>query len=830
MPAFLSDLRFGLRVLRKTPGFTLVAVAVLALGIGANSAMFTIVDALLFRPLAGRAGELVGVYSHDRTRPDAYRAFSYPAYVDVRERGGIFASLMAHNFALAGIASGDAMRQAFVDVVTSNYFDTLGVALAAGRPFTSAEERPGARIPVAIVGADRAALLGRTIRIDTIDFTVVGVAPRGFTGTMALVAPDAWLPMGMYDVVVNDWFKNKKTGLQDRTNNTLIVAGRLEPGVTAAAAAARLDTLSRQLESAYPAANKDQLLTISPLPRLSTSTEPGTDQGLGMAGALLMGLAGVVLLIACLNIANMLLARGSARRKELAIRLAVGSSRARMIRQLVTEGMLLAAAGAAGGLVLAFWATRTLVRSLEQVMPLALQFDPRPDTAVLTVTCLVTLAATVLFGLGPAFTLSRVDVVSDLKELTADGRGVLGQRLSGRNLLVVGQIALSLMLLATGGLFARGAVNAAAATPGFSYRGQLLVTIDPSLAQYTDVRGEAAQRRALQEIRAIPGVAAAAIASTVPFGEFHEGRRIEPVAGKAEGSLSRNSPAYRIIGADYFRTLGLPVVRGREFTAAEEDSPNAARVVIVDENVARYLFGERNPVGQMVRFVPQGGEDAPTDPRPMEIVGIAPPIRDDLFDRDATPTIYVPAGANYRAMMNIHVRVAQPGAEATVLDAIRRRLRSADPGLPVTATTTMQAFHDRSIELWAVSAGGRLFVVFGMLDLLLAIVGLYGVKSYLVAERTREIGIRMALGADRSVVMRMVMKEGAALAAAGMAIGLPLAALLGRALASLLYGVRPLDPLVFASAPLILGVAAMIATYLPARRATRVTPMTALRQ
>jgi predicted permease len=829
MPAFLSDLRFGVRVLRKTPAFTCVAIGILALGIGANSAMFTLVDALLFRPLAGRADQLVGLYSYDRTQPDSYRAFSYPTYVDVRDRGDMFESLMAHNFSLVGLGSGDSVRQTFVDVVTSNYFETLGVALAAGRTFTAGEERPGARIPVAIVGYDRAALLGRTIKINTIDFTVVGVAPPGFSGTMALLAPDMWLPMGVYDVVVNDIFKSKKTSLDDRANAELVVAGRLKPGITASAAAARLDALSRELESAYPADNKNQVLTVSPLPRMTTSTQPGTDQGVGLGGALLMGLSGIVLLIACLNIANMLLARGSARRKEFAIRLAVGGSRGRIIQQLLTEGILLAVSGAACGLVLAFWGTRTLVRSLESVMPLALQFDPRPDPAVLAVTCLVALAATVLFGVGPACTLSRVDVVSDLKELTADGRAVFGRRLSGRNLLVVGQIALSLMLLAVGGLFARGAINAAAATPGFSYRGQLLVTIDPSLAQYDDAHGRAAQQRALQQIRSTPGVAGAAMVSTIPFGQFHEGRQVEAVAVKPQGVLGRNSPVYRIIGADYFRTLGLSVIRGREFTAVEEESANAPHVVIVDESVARHLFGSEDPLGQMIGFVPQAGQNGPVDTRPMQIVGIAPPVRDDLFDRGATPTVYVPSGPNYRAMMNIHVRIAQPGAEGAALDTIRRGLRQADPALPVTETTTMQAFHDRSIELWAVSAGGRLFVLFGVVALLLAVAGLYGVKSYLVAQRTREIGIRIALGADRGAVMRMILREGATIAAIGIAVGLPLAALLGRALGALLYGVRPMDPLVFSIAPLLLGVAALFATYLPARRATRVSPIAALR-
>ena len=820
----LSDLRFGVRVFRKSPGFSLVAIAVLALGIGANTAMFTIVNALLFRPLAGRTGELVGLYSHDRTKPDSYRAFSYPSYVDVRERTDVFDAVMAHNFALVGIASGDTTRQAFVEVVTSNYFDTLGVRLAAGRSFTPAEERPGARIPVAILGNERASLLGQTVKVNTIDFTVVGIAPRGFTGTMALVAPELWLPLGMHDDVVNDVFKSKQTGLEDRSNGALVVAGRLKPGITPAAARARLEALSRQLEAAYPAENKNQLLTISPLARMSTSTAPATDQGLGVGAALVMGFAGIVLLIACLNIANMLLARGGARRKELAIRLAVGGSRGRVVQQLLTEGILLALGGAAGGLVLAFWATRTLVRSLEGVMPMAIQFDSRPDAIVLLVTCLFAVVATVLFGLGPALRLSRVDLVSDLKELGADGAGLFGRRFSGRNILVVGQIALSLTLLATGGLFARATLNATATTPGFSYGQQLLVTIDPSLARYDEARGRAAHARALELIRALPGVADAAMASTVPFGEFHEGKSVERVGGHGTPSS-----AYRIIGAGYFRTLGLPMARGREFTRSEEESPNAPRVAIIDEALGRRLFGDEDPLGQLVRFAPSPDLQGADDPRPLEIVGVAGPIRDELFARTATPTIYVPFGANYQAMVNIHARVTRPGSEAVVLDAIRRRLREADPRLPITKATTMRAFHDRSIQLWAVRAGGRIFVLFGVLALLLAVVGLYGVKSYLVSQRTREIGVRMALGAEPGDVMRMVLKEGAALAGVGIAIGLPLAALLARVLASVLYDVRPLDPVVFTAAPLLLGTAAMIATWLPARRATRVTPVTALR-
>ena len=831
MRQFLQDLRFGTRTLAKTPGFTVVAMVVLALGIGANSAMFTLVNAMLLRPLAGKADELVGLYSHDRTKPESsYRGFAYANYIDIREGNDVFARLMAHTFAMVGVPDGDTTRQSFIEVVSSNYFDALGVPLAAGRAFTLEEERPAARIPVVIVRHDRADLLGKTIKINAMDFTVVGVAPPKFTGTMALLSPDMWLPLGMFDVVVNDIFKNNGSGLADRKNLSLVLAGRLKPGLTIESVAPRLDVLSRQLERAYPAENKEQLLTVNPLPRLGTSTSPSSDAGPAGAAALLMGLAGVVLLIACLNIANMLLARGSARRKEIAIRLAVGGRRARIIRQLLTEGLLLALAGAAAGLLLASWSIAALARSLAAVMPLSISFEPKPDLMVMAATTAFAVIATVMSGLGPALKLSKTDLVADLKALAADGSPVLGRRFSARNVMVVGQIALSLMLLSAGGLFARGALKAAAANPGFSYDRQLLVSTDPALVQYDETRGRASYREVLSRVRALPGVAAVGMAASVPFGDFHEGHAVERVGAPTRpDQAARTNAAYRIIGTDYFRALNLPMVRGREFTEAEETSATAPRVAIVDERLARKLFGADDPIGQMIRYSARSGEGTKNDGQPMEIVGIAPPIRDDLFDREAGPAVYEPWGRNYRGNMFLHVRAAQAGADAELLAGIRRELRAFDPKLPVLQATTMSAFHDRSIELWAVQSGGRLFLIFGVLALLLAVVGLYGVKSYIVSQRTREIGIRMALGARPGDVLAMVLREGAVLSAVGVALGLPLAALLGFALSSMLYDVKPLDPVVFLTAPGVLALAALIATWLPARRATRVTPLTALR-
>ena len=830
MRQVLQDLRFGLRTLAKTPGFTAIAILVLAVGIGVNSAMFSLVNALLIKPLAGDADALVGLYSHDRTKPaSSYRAFSYDNYVDIRRGNDVFESLMAHTFSMVGVPQGDGMRQIFIEVVSSNYFEALGVPLNAGRAFTADEERPAARIPVAIVRHDRRDLLGQTIKINSIDFTVVGVAPRNFTGTMALITPEMWLPLGMYDVVVNDIFKNNGMPFADRRNLTLVLAGRLKPGFSTSNVGPRLDALSRQLERAYPADNKDQLLSVNPLPRLGTSTSPASDTGPAVAAAFLMGLSAIVLLIACMNIANMLLARGAARRKEIAIRLAVGGARARIVRPLLTEGLLLAGAGAAGGLLLASWTTGALARSLVAIMPLGIAFDAKPDLFVLTATTVFAVIATVGSGLGPALKLSKTDLVADLKALTADGSPLLGKRFSARNVMVVGQIALSLMLLSTGGLFARGALKAASADPGFSYDRQLLIGVDPTLVQYNEVRGRAATRDVLTRVRALPGVEDAAVAATIPFGDFHEGLGIERVGTPREGLPAQINANYRVIGAGYFKALGLPMVRGREFTDAEELSATAPRVAIVDERFARRLFGDEDPIGQMIRYPDSPGEPTKNNGEPMEIVGIAAPIRDELFDREVEPAIYEPWGRNYRGNMFVHVRIARAGMESEVLQAIRADIRAYDPRLPVVQATTMSAFHDRSLQLWAVRSGGRMFLLLGVLALLLAVVGLYGVKSYIVSQRTREIGIRMALGARPSDVLSMVLREGAALSAVGVALGLPLAALLGFGLSRLLYDVKPLDPIVFTAAPLLLACAALLATWFPARRATRVTPLTALR-
>jgi predicted permease len=620
LDAAAQDVRYALRMWRRAPGFSLLVIAVLALGIGANSAMFTVVNALLFRPLSGRAAELVGLYRHDPNQPNSYRMFSYPNYTDIRDRNDVFDGLIAYSFTTAGMPAGDAMRRTFVEVVSANFFGTIGVSLAAGRTFTADEDKPGANIPVAIAsyglwqesGFDPA-FLGRTLRLNAQDFTIVGVAPRGFTGTTALMAPELWLPIGLFDAVVNDAFKNNGRGLADRSNTALMVAGRLKPAVTIDAANARLAALSADLERAFPGENRHQLLTVHTLSRVNVSTTPQSDSGPAVLSAVMMPLSGSVLLIACLNIANMLVARSTARRKEIAIRIALGGGRARIVRQLLAESLVLAAAGAAVGLLLGWWITRLLASTLVPVLLTPLHLETRPDLNIVLATAVFGTLSALVFGLAPALRISRPDLVDDLKDL--GGSRQAGRRFGTRAWLVVCQVAVSLILMTIGGLFARAALRADLTDPGYRYDGLLLASIDPALGGYDAAKGHARLQAALERLRRVPGIIAVGANSQVPFGDFHEGRA---VVRPGRGYEFRRTPTYTLATADYFRTIGLPIIRGRDFS--REEGTSGRGVAIVDEPLASILFPDEDPLGQELMIPAREGHAPSPENEPMIIV------------------------------------------------------------------------------------------------------------------------------------------------------------------------------------------------------------------
>jgi predicted permease len=816
----LRDFRHSLRLLRRTPGFTAVAVGVLALGIGANTAVFALVDALLLQPRLGRIDRLVAVFNRDRSKPE-YRNFSYQTYVDLRD-SGLFDSLLAHSFTTVGIREGDVSRQAFATIVSSNYFSTLRVPLAAGRAFTAAEERPGGAAQVVVAsnaewrrhGGGRD-FLGSTVRINGASFTVVGITPKGFAGPFAIISPQWFLPIGAYDTIANAVFKERQTGLADRQNHALNLAGALAPGITESAVAPRLDDLAKRLGEAYPDSDRDRAFSTTPLPRMGISSRPQGNGPLLLVGTLLTLAAALVLAVACLNLANLLVARGAARRKEFAIRQALGSGRGRIVQQLVVEGLTLSLIGAAIGAVASWWTTIGLVSWLSSVLTFGVDIVVEPSARIFAAAVGFAALATVVFALGPAWSASRPDVTDDLK--LTPGRA---RRRSAGSLLVVAQLALSLALIAAGGLFARGAVAASAADIGYPISGQIVVGLDPSLAGYNEARTRAAYRAVLDRVRALPAVSAASFASTVAFGDMQMSAkaRASTVGDEVEANFD-------VIGAGYFATLAAPLIRGREFTSAEEQAAAGQPGAIIDEKLARRLYGDADPIGRSLDMRIRGA-DAPQTYR---IVGIAPPLRHDLFEVAAQPHLYVAYGSRFNTMMTLHVRAAAGVSETALLDVVTRELRALDPQLPVIAARTIEGQRDKSISMWTVRASAALFSAFGAVALLLAAVGVYGLKAYDVSRRTREIGIRMALGATGGDVKRQLLREGLRTTAAGIGIGLLLAGGLGKIVSGILYGVSPIDPAVILAAAAVLAAATLLAAYIPARRATRVVPLEALR-
>lgn len=837
MTAFLQDLRFGLRLFSRQPGFALVAVLVLGVGIGANTTMFSLVNALILKPRPGLGESLVAVYSKHRVEPDTFRAFSYDNYADIRSRNDVFASLTAHNPAMVGITEGDITRRAFIDVTTANIFETFGVAPRMGRSFTAEEERPGADIPVTILsypawqrmGAP-ADILSRTVRVNQRDFTIIGVAPEGFAGTVVMVTPELWLPLGVYDSVVNDFSADGLTGtLRDRRHHALIVYGRLRDGLTPEAAAPMLDAISRGLESQYPAENRDQTVVVGDLSRMSISTAPHDERVMSVLGVSLLAMSGIVLLIASLNLANMQLARASARRKEFAIRLSIGGSRVRLVRQLLTESVVLSAAGGFVALLVSWGAMRVLLGGLNGLLPIVLAVDPAPDTRVFLATLACAAAGTLFSSLGPALAASRVDVLPDLKEQAGE-LPTTRARVATRHVLVMGQLALSLVLLTTAGAFVRGAVVAAGVDPGFSLEQGVHANLDGSLAGYDRTRVVTVYGEVLDRLRRTPGVTHASFGTLMPFGDVTEMLRVQKpgqVIRPSDPNASTDVVSAIATGVadDYFPSLGLSLLRGRDFTRAEVLAADAPSVAIIDQTLATRIFGGDDPIGRQLQINDREGDS----PEIVEIIGIAPPIRHQMNDDGPGPHLYRPYTNGFRSGVHLHVRTSNAAGEAALLPALRSLLRSIDPQLPVITLETGPMYRERNAMLWVVRAGATLFGIFGGVALLMATLGIYGVKSYLVSRRTREIGIRMALGATTRDVVGLVMRDGLVTAVAGLLLGLGLSFLAVTGIGSLLFDGGRFDLPIVAGAFAVLAIAALAANWVPARRATRVPPTVAFR-
>src|SRR5256714_6692704 len=861
----MHDFRFALRQLWKAPGFTIAAVLVLTLGIGANTAVFSLVHTMLFAPPGyARPEALVQIFSQDTKNPKSFREFSYPTLNDIRAQNSVFSGVAGFNVGMVGIGEKNNTRRTFVSIGTANYLEVLGVTPVVGRGFTLEEEQPGRAASVALVSYGYwarhnrdASVLGSQIVVNGRSYTIVGVLPKTFTGTLAVLSPEVWLPLSAFEFVTPNYTNDPTQNLASRAGEQLLLIARFKPGIAAPAAGAAWKPLAANLERAYPVEQKDQTFVTAPLSRFSISDDPPDDSEFGAIAPMLLGMAAVVLLVACLNLANMLLARGTARRKEIAIRLALGGSRWRVVRQLLTEGLLLAFIGGVAGLLVGVWASQILALSMRSLLPLDVVWNAGPNLPTMLVTFGFCLLGTVAFALGPALKLSRNSVIGDLKEHAGDDVVRRRWRFVPRNPLVVVQIAVSLALLTAAALFIRGANKAARLETGLHVENDLLLEVDASLGGFDSARAEQLYRRLNDRLAALPGGQRATISATAPFGVLSLARGIQRAGmhvgkddkpGTAAEGLAYSS-RYNSIGADYFATMGIPLLRGRIFTVAEVTQPNSPAVAIIDEALAKKLWPDGDALGQQIQFatdtaprakrddggnsmgIQQGGKSNIKQEEPIQVVGIAPVTRGSVMEKKPRGTVYLPFARGFQNNVFFFIQFSRLNKAniPDLADAIRRAVRETDPTLPILALKTFPQHLDSNMEIWIIRSGATLFSIFGGLALVLAIVGVYGVKAYSVARRTREIGIRMPLGARPNGVQWMIVREGIVMLAGGVAIGLLLAAATGKLLSGMLYQVGALDPIAFSTAPLILGAATLIATWLPARRATRISPMTALR-
>ena len=819
METLWQDLRFGFRMLLKSRAFTAVAILSLALGIGANTTIFTLVNAVFLQPLPVKEpAQLISVFGTDEKNKGNLLNFmpiSYPNYVDYRDQNDVFSGLLAFGGVAMSLSGRGEPEQINGLIVSGNYFDVLGVKAARGRTFLPEEDRTPGTHPVIVIshglwqrrfGGDPS-LVGKTLTLNNQSFTVIGITPESFRGTFAIGAVDFWVPMMMHDQVLTgifrEWFNERRALLFG-------VVGRLKPGATMEQAQAAMQTVGRRLEQEYPKENEKR--NVSLLPLLQSTINPNQRELFVRAGGLLTTIVGLVLLIACANVANLLLARATARRKEIAIRVALGAGRLRIVRQLLTESILLSVLGGALGLLLAYWG-RDLLWSFRPPFfnqnALSLDLNGR----VLGFTMLLSLLTGVIFGLVPALQSTRSDTVSELKEKSSQINQTR-RRFNLRSLLVVTQVALSLISLIGAGLFLCSLRNAQAINPGFETEKLLVISFDVGAQGYNETRGQEFYRQVQERVETIPGVRSAALATDQPFGGgfmrsvFIEGQE-QPPGGRGILTLVNT------VGPKYFETLGTPVLRGRDFK--QTDRENAPRVVIINEAMARRFWPNEDAVGKRFKFF---GDDFLE-----EVIGIAKNSDVINLGEDPRPVAYLPLLQNYAAAVTLHVRTN--GDPAAVLGTVRREVQALDPNLPLVAVATISEVLSQA--LYGPRMGATLLAIFGLLALVLAAVGIYGVLAYSVSQRTHEIGLRMALGAQTSDVLRLVLGQGMIPVIIGVGIGLVASFALTHLISQLLFGVTAVDPVTFSGTALLLAGVALLASYIPARRATKVDPMIALR-
>jgi len=822
-----DDVRYSFRNLRRTPVFTIVAVLSLALGIGANTAIFTLLDQVLLRTLPVKnPGELVTLHSapgpfNGSSRCDS-TCISYPAYRELRDRNQVFSGILALWRLALSFTDGDRTERVRGELVSGNYFEVLGVEPALGRTFTQDDDRVVNGHPLVILSYDfwlrrfggNPSVLNRSVRVNGQPMTVVGVTRSGFQGLEVGKAVDVMVPMLMKPLMTPTW-----NDLEERRSIWMSAIARLKPGVSRTQAEAAMQVVWRPILEAdlatNPTAGESFRKRYAAKKLLVDDVSKGQSQlrrQFSTPLLVLMAMVGFVLLIACANVANLLLARAAARQKEIAVRLALGASRARVVRQLLVESTVLALAGGAAGLAIAWWSGKALLQFLPDSASTQV-LSTTPDLRVMAFAFALSLATGILFGLAPAIQSTRPAIAPTLKDQQSNVSAG-AKRLRGA--LVAAQVALSLVLLVGAGLFAKSLYHLQAVDPGFRTSNLISFSIDPSLNGYAQPRMKQLFERLEDSLARIPGVTAVTSTEIAPL-SGNDSMSTVKVEGYQPKPDENMNPYTNDVGPGYFSAMGIPLIAGREFTRA--DASGAPTVAIINEKMAQYFFGKESALGRRFGF----GRDKTTS---IEIVGVVKNSKYDNLREEMTRTVYLPWAQDDRIeQMTFYVRSSQHAGG--IGSALRGAVAALDANLPVYDLATVETGIANSIYIDRMIAALSTF--FGALATLLAAIGLYGVMAYNVARRTREIGLRMALGAERGSVLWLVMKEVALLAGVGIAVALPAAYAVGRAVNSQLYGVPPADFAVLAGGALLLALVAAVAGYFPAVRATRVDPLVALR-
>ena len=818
METLIKDLRYAVRSLAKRPGFTLVAVLTLALGIGINTTVFSLANSVFLRQLPVASPQNLAWIFSNRENPS-----SYPDFVEYQQQTDLFDGVLAYEWVGLNLGSNGQAERVEGALVTGNYFDVLGVKPALGRTFLPDEDKTPGASPVAVISHtlwqrrfnSDASVVGKPLVLNGQAFTIVGVAPTDFVGAEEAFPRQIWIPLTIQAGVRPGpaGVTNAPNPLVNRNARTLEVMARLKQGVTLREAQVKMNVVASRLAQNYPDSNRDFRIALytagNGRPFFRSMLKPVTQ--------ILLVVVGSVLLIACANVANLLLARAARRRKEVAIRLTLGATRTRLIRQLLTESMLLSVSGGLAGLILNLWLIN-LLTALKPAVPLPVNVEFHTDWRVLSFTLLLSVLAGIIFGLVPALQASKHELVPALKEQSQP----LGERrsvFSLRNALVIGQVALSIVVLIAAGLFLRSLNHARAINPGFDADHILTLSFNTTAQKYDATKAGQFYQQLSSRVQALPSVQNVSVAQSAPLSYFYSPAFASPAFVEGHEPAAGENPPFvgnNAIGPNFFKTLGVPILSGREFT--DQDREGAPRVAIVNETLVRNLFANGNPIGQRLRVLTR-------QPSSWEIIGVVKDSKYRSLGEDPTAYIFLPYLQSPQPAMALHVQTS--GNPKDLAAAIRHEVQTLDPNLP--AFNVMSLADNIEISLFPARFGAVLLGVFGFLALLIASIGIYGVMSYGVSERTHEMGIRMALGARGGDVLRLVISRGMRVALIGVAIGGGLAVAATRVVKSYLYDVSPTDPLTFAGIALLLIGVALLACYIPARRATKVDPLVALR-